>query len=492
MTIEIRIIATFLAAFFVTMFVLPNLSHFAERIGLVDMPDERKVHKVPLPLVGGIGIVIAVTFSFLTFVPFSGMAGYCSGMILLLVVGLMDDLQELGHRKKFMAQIVATALLIYMSKTHLSDFGNLFGWGEIIVPDIGWLIWGVTVFCVVGVTNAVNMIDGLDGLAGSISFISFLTFSVLSSLAGNTTLMLLNLALAGALLGFLRYNWTPAVLFMGDAGSLCLGFSLAFMALALTQVESSLVQPVIVLLVLAVPISDTLTVMIRRICNGKSPFKPDNTHLHHILLRHGFDGKKPIKIMLFLSVILCGISIFGVILHVPESLLFSIFVVYFALNWFADHFAETLAQGMNRFQRKGELPDSPATIQSLFHREKRYNVEIQIRYNNYLSRHSLPGKIITISKAGFWARIDKLGVVCRDCIVTITFPGVRELQSVEMPVEHIWMSSQHNDQCHGFKFLDLEIEQQSILTKLIDSLEKRGGTLSSHDNRDSVQYPLGV
>lgn len=470
-TFEIRVIATFLAAFFAAMFVLPNLSLFAEKIGLVDVPNERKVHTVPRPLVGGIGIVIAATFSSLVFVPSSGLDGYFSGMILLLLVGFMDDLQDLGHRKKFMAQIVATTLLIYLSKIHLSDFGNLLGLGEIIVPDIGWLIWGVTVFCVVGVTNAVNMIDGLDGLAGSISFISFLAFAVLSSLTGNSTLMLLNLALAGALLGFLRYNWSPAVLFMGDGGSLCLGFSLSFMALALTQVEATLVRPVIVLLVLAVPVSDTLIVMVRRIRNGKSPFKPDNTHLHHILLRHGFEGKKPVKIMLFFCVIFCGFSILGVIFHVPEPLLFALFAVYFVLNWFGDFFAGKLMEAISHLQGEEKLTDSPAVIHSPFHGEKRYNVDIQIRYNNYLSRLSLPGKIIAISKAGFWAQIDELGVVCRNCVVTISFPGVRDLQPLEMPVEHLWMSSQHNDSCHGFKFLGLEKAQQYALTSYIDSLE---------------------
>ncbi len=471
MTIEIRVIAAFLAAFFAAMFVLPNLSHFAEKIGLMDVPNERKVHKVPRPLVGGIGIVIAATFSSLVFVPFSGLDGYFAGMILLLLVGFMDDLQDLGHRKKFMAQIVATTLLIYLSKIHLSDFGNLLGRGEIIVPDIGWLTWGVTVFCVVGVTNAVNMIDGLDGLAGSISFVTFLTFAVLSSLTGNSTLMLLNLALAGAILGFLRYNWTPAVLFMGDGGSLCLGFSLSFMALALTQVEYTLVRPVIVLLVLAVPISDTLTVMIRRIRNGNSPFKPDNTHLHHILIRHGFDGKESVKIMLFLCVIFCGFSILGVVSHLPEPLLFTIFTVYFTLNWFGEFFAERLAQVMNSSQEEEKLPVFSNDINSPFFGEKQHNVEIKISYSNYLSKLVLPGRIVNISKTGFWAHIDHLGVVCRECIVTISFPGIRELQPIEMPVRHLWISSQQNDQYHGFKFSDLEKEQEHVLASYIDSLE---------------------
>jgi len=228
MTTEIRVILTFLVAFFSALFVLPQLSHIANRIGLVDMPNQRKMHKAPRPLVGGLGIVISATFSSLVFVPLVGMRGYFSGLSVLLIIGFLDDFQELGHRKKFLAQIVATTLLIYLSKVSLANFGNLFGFGAIVVPDISLLTWAVTVFCVVGVTNAVNMIDGIDGLAGGVTFIAFLTFSVLSSLSGNSTLLLLNLALAGAVLGFLKYNWAPSVLFMGDAGSLCLGYPLFY------------------------------------------------------------------------------------------------------------------------------------------------------------------------------------------------------------------------------------------------------------------------
>ena len=224
MAIEIRVLLTFLVAFFGALFVLPNLSHIANRIGLVDIPNDRKLHLRPRPLVGGIGIIIAATFSSLVFVSLQGTRGFFSGLAILLLVGFFDDFQGLGHRKKFLAQIVATTLLFFLSKVSLSNFGNLLGLGAITIPEIGWLTWGVTVFCVVGVTNAVNMIDGLDGLAGGITFVSFLTFAALASLAGINSLMLLNLALAGAVLGFLKYNWTPSILFMGDAGVSVLGF----------------------------------------------------------------------------------------------------------------------------------------------------------------------------------------------------------------------------------------------------------------------------
>ena len=233
--------------------------------------------------------------------------------------------------------------------------------------------------------------------------------------------------------------------------------SLSFIALALTQVESTLVRPVTVLLVLAVPIFDTLTVMIRRVCNDKSVFKQDNTHLHHILLQHGFDGKKMVKIMLFLSVIFCGLSVLGVIFHIPDPFLFTIFAVYFVLNWFArDSLAGRLGQVMKGTQPKETLPEFSIDINSPFHGEKRYNVELQIFYSNYLSNLALPGKIVNILKAGFWAHIDEIGVICRECVVTISFPGVNELEPVEMPVKHLWISSQRKDQYHGFKFFDLK------------------------------------
>jgi len=481
MTIEIRVILTFLIAFFGALFVLPNLSHIANRIGLVDVPNERKVHRVPRPLIGGIGIIISATFSSLVFVPLHGMRGYFSGLAVLLLVGFFDDFQEIGHRKKFLAQIVATTLLTYLSKVYLFNFGDLLGLGPIVVPDMVWLTWGVTVFCVVGVTNAVNMIDGLDGLAGGVTFVSFLTFSVLASLSGNSTLMLLNLALAGAVLGFLRFNWAPSVLFMGDAGSLCLGFSLSFMAVALTQGESILVKPIIVLLVLAVPISDTIVVMTKRICAGMSPFKPDKTHLHHILIRQGFDGGRPVKIILFLCIILSSLSILGVIFQISERLLFALFISYFILNYLADSLVEKAMKVIKSFQRKEKPQNCPAIVHSIFRRLRanrffrgaiRYDVEIDLLCSSYLSEFAMAGKIINISDTGFLAHIDELGFVCRECVATISFPGTKELGAVDMPVEHLWMSSSGGKQYHGFKFLDLEEDQHYTLVGFLKSLEK--------------------
>ncbi len=333
-TEDMSIILAFLVSFLASLFVLPKLANVANRIGLIDKPNARKIHKTPRPLVGGLGIVISVTFSSLVFVPLEGLRGFFSGLAVLLLVGFFDDYMEVGHRKKFLAQILATALLIYLSKVQLSNFGNLLGFSEIVVPQPVFLVWGVTVFCVVGVTNAVNMIDGLDGLAGGVSFLAFLAFAIISFMAGNTALMLLNLAFSGAILGFLKYNWSPSVLFMGDSGSLCLGFALSFMAIALTQQEGSVAPPISMLLVLAVPISDTLGVMTKRMFRRRSPFKPDNTHLHHILLQFDLSANRCVLIMLLLTVFFCFLGICGVMFNIPEPLLFLIFLCYFVTNYF--------------------------------------------------------------------------------------------------------------------------------------------------------------
>ncbi len=328
----LRIIFVFLVALFAALYVLPKLVRIAMAIGLVDKPsEERKIHKIPRPLVGGIGITIAATFSSMILVPYVGFRGYFLGLSLLLLIGFLDDFRELGHREKFLAQIVASLMMIYFSKIRLVTFGNLLGLGVISIPDIPWLVWIVTIFCVVGVINALNLIDGLDGLAGGVSFVAFMTFAIHASMAGQEGLMLMNLALAGAVLGFLRFNWYPSTIFMGDAGSLCLGFSLAFMALALTQGSNSQVSPVTPLLVLAVPITDTLAVMGKRILRGQSPFKADQSHLHHIFMRYGMGRVLVVKIIIGTTILLSGISLLGPIYNLPDVCLFSAFLLYFSI-----------------------------------------------------------------------------------------------------------------------------------------------------------------
>jgi UDP-GlcNAc:undecaprenyl-phosphate GlcNAc-1-phosphate transferase len=186
----------------------------------------------------------------------------------------------------------------------------------------------VTVFCMVGVINAFNMIDGLDGLAGGVSLISYLSFAFLSYFSGQSELMFLSLALAGAVAGFLVFNWHPARLFMGNAGSFPLGFSLAYLSVAITQRQGSPVQPTAPLLILAVPLVDTIMVIFRRLAKRKSPFVADKNHLHHIMIKMGLGEKKVVVLILLLTLVLSVLAVLGSVAGLPDYYLFVVFLFY--------------------------------------------------------------------------------------------------------------------------------------------------------------------
>lgn len=349
--LEIKSVLVFSLAFFSALLILPKLQRIAWKIGLLDFPNERKMHTKPKPLVGGIGIVISMTFSALLFVPLQGMRGFFSGLALLLLVGFLDDFNELGHRQKFLGQIGAALLLIYYSNVYVSSFGNLIGMGDIILA-YRWLAYPVTIFCIVGVINSINLIDGLDGLAGGISLIAFLFFALHAAMSGNANFILLNLAFVGALLGFLRYNWTPSSLFLGDAGSLCLGFSLTFVAIDMSQGTSAIIRPVHALLILAVPITDTLTVLTKRSLQGRNPFLPDKYHLHHIFMRYGFSKKNAVNTILVISLLLGGLSLLGPIYSVDDKFLFLVYILYFSFYFISSFFILKLYRNNLKWRKK--------------------------------------------------------------------------------------------------------------------------------------------
>lgn len=474
-----RIIFVFLTALFASLFVLPKLARIAKAIGLLDKPAEkRKVHKIPRPLVGGIGIIIAATFSALILVPLAGMRGYFLGLSLLLLVGFLDDFKELGHRQKFFAQIVATALLMYFSKIYLVTFGDLAGFGEIVLPPLSWIIWTLTIFCVVGVINAINLMDGLDGLAGGISFVAFLAFAIHASIAGNETLLLLNLALAGAVLGFLRFNWYPSSLFMGDAGSLCLGFSLAFMALALTQGSTAKVSPVCPLLILAVPITDTLTVMGKRILRGQSPFKADRYHLHHILMRYGLGRVTAVKVIVGISILLSGISMLGPLYQLPDTYLFGAFLLYLMTYLGASLCIIHTMRLSLRIKKKSSEKNTYMhwlnrflggrfNFLSVFRRSSRFDVRLALVCRETERNINFSGDILNISDGGFMACLPQLDCLLDRVVATITFPMEGETLTVELPAEHLWFTEEGKKYFHGFRFLEFSGEQQEVVFKFL-------------------------
>jgi UDP-GlcNAc:undecaprenyl-phosphate GlcNAc-1-phosphate transferase len=475
----------FLIALFATMFALPKLAHVAKKINLLDQPNHRKIHMEPKPLVGGLGFVLSACFAASLFVPAKGLRGFFAGLALLLFIGFLDDLKELGHRQKFIGQIFASVLLIWLSKTCLTSFGDLLGVGEIVIPFY-WLSVVVTIFCILGVINSMNLIDGLDGLSGGLGFVAFMVFAVHASFAGNHLFLLLNFAFAGALLGFLRFNWHPASLFMGDAGSLSLGFILAFMAIAMSQGENACIQPVTALLILGVPIADTLTIMTKRLMQRKSPFHPDKHHLHHIFMRYGLNRKLTVKTIVGLGIILGTTSLLGPIYHLSDRTLFLVFTVYFLIYFASSFFILELVRYSLKFQRKREWCGKPCImIRKLFkmidafnliRKDDRYAVHLQAQCFSQDSKILYTGTILNISRSGFMASIPQIISLGPNLMVDIDLGGLAgsSLTPQTFTAEHLWISTVPHSRIHGFRFTDLDKKQLAIIEQVIKTLHNSG------------------
>ncbi|PLX92797.1 MAG: hypothetical protein C0621_08820 [Desulfuromonas sp.] len=329
----------FLAALFTSLIMVPLLHRWAMQTGQLDQPDARKVHVHGVPRIGGIAVFMAFLFACLIFAEMTpSVRGLLAGGLIIFFVGLIDDLHGLSPKRKFFGQIGGALVTMIVGQIYLANLGDLFGFGEIILPF--WLAVPATVFAVVGVCNALNLIDGLDGLAGGVAVIALSTFFVFAGVDKNLSVMTLCAALLGAIFGFLKYNFYPARIFMGDAGSLSLGFAVAFIAIDLTQHPASQIDPISPLLVLGVPIVDTLWVFARRMYHGGSPFAADRTHVHHKFLQLGFEHRFTVLIIYGLCFFWAAFSL--VFYHYPTYLqLLSFFLVslvfYLALRYLLRH-----------------------------------------------------------------------------------------------------------------------------------------------------------
>ena len=311
--------------------VLPNM---ACRIGLVDEPDCRKHHEGCVPLVGGLAMFcgFCVGMSLLED-PWVRFPALILGGLLLLTVGLLDDLREMRKRVRVPAQIVAALLLIVVGGVVLRDlgwlaFGNLLALGVLALP--------FTIFCTVGVLNAMNMSDGLDGLAGGLALITLGSLAYLANGAGMTGDLDALVVLMAALVGFLVFNarspWCKkAKVFMGDAGSLFLGFVIARFLIDFSQGEERIMHPVTALWVFAVPLMDTVAVMMRRMVSGKSPFSADRKHLHHVLLSKGLSVQRTVILIWALALVLAAIGILGHNYGLADGLMFAGFLALFVV-----------------------------------------------------------------------------------------------------------------------------------------------------------------
>jgi len=294
----------------ISLLVTPLVKKLAIKIGAIDVPkDERRVHKKPIPLLGGLAIYIAFI---ITIILKKGNLetseiGIIVGATIIVVGGVIDDMKDLKPYVKLCFQSAA-ALCLIASGVSITILTNPFGGAEGLIY-INWLYIPFTVLWVVGITNALNLIDGLDGLAAGVALISTITIFIIAIIHDRSEAAILTSVLGGAIIGFLPYNFNPATIFMGDTGAQLLGFLLAAISMEGTIKSATAFAISVPILALGLPIYDTIFAMIRRKVNGKPISQADRGHLHHRLLDLGLSQRQVVIIMYFFSAILGGIAI---------------------------------------------------------------------------------------------------------------------------------------------------------------------------------------
>lgn len=305
----------------ISVLVIPIVWRFADKLGMIDEPDARKHHTGSIPRVGGLGIIAGAVVTMLAMLEFSpANMAYFIGVGVIFLFGFWDDARQVGPYTKFIGQIIAASAVIFIGDVwirHLPFTG---------LNDLSpWVGIPFTYFAIIGMTNAVNTSDGLDGLAGGESLLSLIVIGFLAYIADGIEACIIATSCIGGIVGFLRYNTHPAEIFMGDAGSQFLGFSLGFLAVLLTQHVHPALSPALTLLFLGLPVIDLLTVMTMRVIRGGSPFRADRSHLHHRIMDLGFDHYETVIIIYSLQTLLVISAIF--LRYQSDSLIMSMYAI---------------------------------------------------------------------------------------------------------------------------------------------------------------------
>ncbi|NBD26735.1 glycosyltransferase family 4 protein [Paenibacillus glycinis] len=297
--------AAFIISLCLALALTPLVIKLAFKVGAIDKPNHRKVHTKIMPRLGGLGIYaafIGAYFAVQPFIPEGLFRSYDKNLInamlaggsIIVLIGALDDRFELSAKVKLLGQIIAACVVVFGFGVKI-DLLNI-PFGEAMQPVASWISIPITILWIVGVTNAINLIDGLDGLAAGVSAIAIGTILVMAAVMGFAPVILLSTLLLGGVIGFLVYNFHPAKIFMGDTGSLFLGFGLATLSM-LGFKQVTMVSFVTPLLIIGVPLSDTFFAIIRRWINKKPIFAPDKGHLHHCLRELGFSHRRTVLII---------------------------------------------------------------------------------------------------------------------------------------------------------------------------------------------------
>ena len=300
-----------LVTFLTSLVLVPIVKKIALHVGAMDMPNKRKVHKVPMPRLGGLAIYFSFLLGYILYGEINTqMISILISSFLLVIVGIFDDIKPVRARYKLVVQIIAAAIVVIygdLAFQEISFLGLKFYFAS-------WFNDFLAIFFIVGITNAINLIDGLDGLASGISAIYFLTIAIIAIILNRLGGLdiVLSLIMLGATLGFLIHNFPPAKIFMGDTGSLFLGFMISVIALLGYKITTftSLIVPVIIL---AIPIFDTLFAILRRLLKGQNIGEADKEHFHHQLLKMKYSPVASILIIYAIDIAFAVVSILYVL-----------------------------------------------------------------------------------------------------------------------------------------------------------------------------------
>jgi UDP-GlcNAc:undecaprenyl-phosphate GlcNAc-1-phosphate transferase len=288
-----QFVMPFLLSMVVTIAWLPLLGRFGARWGIIDRPGARKVHTAPVPRIGGIAMFIGVMVAAVITLSLDARGqSFLLAAAVIALFGALDDRFDLDYRIKLAGQLFASAIVVVAGDVQIHSITLD---ERLAMP--AFVSMPLTILFLVGITNAINLADGLDGLAGGTTFLCLGALAMLAYSGGQQECVVLALAFAGAVLGFLRFNTYPASVFMGDAGSQLLGFAVGVLSLLATQSGESAISAATPVLLLALPILDTLSVMVQRISEGRSPFSADRNHIHHKLLNFGFDHHEAVMVI---------------------------------------------------------------------------------------------------------------------------------------------------------------------------------------------------
>lgn len=350
-TMWLNLILTFLAAFATIVIARP----IAIKVGLVDKPNYRKRHQGAIPLIGGISLFVGnLCFYLLQWDQTKLPQLYLFSVFVLLAIGVLDDRFDISPFLRAGIQAVLAVMMIYYGRLSLEHLGQIIGPFQISLGAIGTII---TVFATIAIINAFNMIDGIDGLLGGLSSVAFAGVGILLAMDNQWDLAIWCFALIVAILPYAMFNLCIPFgkkykVFMGDSGSTLIGFTIIWILLLSTQGKGHPMNPVTALWIIAIPLIDMVAIIYRRLRKGKSPFRPDRLHVHHLMVRAGLTHRQAFMLITFVAALCAGFGILGEVYYINEWIMFILFICLFFLYFYSITRAWRITRWLRRHRRR--------------------------------------------------------------------------------------------------------------------------------------------